>query len=122
MKKKTKISIGVLMSVVVLIGLLGYGIHWAFFDIQRLSGQEVIVASDSPDGQYTVTAYRNNGGATTGYAVLATVVDNDNQKSRNFYWQDNCEEASIIWIDETTVEINGVSLSVWKDTHDYRRK
>ena len=122
MKKKTKIIIGVLMSVILLVGLLGYGIHWAFFDIQRLSGQEVIVVSDSPDGQYTVTAYRNNGGATTGYAVLATVVDNDNQRSRNFYWQDNCEEASIIWVDETTVEINGVSLNVWKDTHDYRRK
>lgn len=119
MKKKTKIIIGVLM---LLICLLGYSVYWAFFDIQRLSGQEVIATSDSPDGQYTVTAYKNNGGATTGYTVLATVVNHGNQKSRNFYWQDNCEEASIIWVDETTVEINGVSLNVWKDTHDYRRK
>ena len=122
MKKKNNIILGVLMSVVVLVGLLSYGIHWAFFDIQRISGQEVIVANDSPDGQYTVTAYKNNGGATTGYAVLATVEDNENHKSRNFYWQDHCEDASIIWVDETTVEINGVSLNVWKDTYDYRRK
>ena len=119
MKKKTKIIIGVLMLFAVLIG---YGIHWAFFDIQRLSGQEVITTSDSPNGQYTITAYKNNGGATTGYAVLANVVNHDNQKSRNFYWQDDCEDASIIWIDETTVEINGISLNIWEDTYDYRRK
>ena len=122
MKKKTKVIIGIVLLFVVVICFLGYGIHWAFFDIQRLSGQEVIAVSDSPDRQYTVTAYKNNGGATTGYAVLATVVDHNNQESRNFYWQDNCEEASIVWIDETTVEINGVALNVWKDSYDYRRK
>ena len=122
MKKKTKIIASVLTLLIVLIGLLGYGIHWAFFDIQRLSGQKIIATSDSPDGQYTVTAYKNNGGATTGYSVLATVVDHDHQKSRNFYWQYHCEDATIIWVDETTVEINGVSLDVWKDTYDYRRK
>ena len=119
MKKKTNIIIAVLM---LLTGLLGYGVHWAFFDIQRLSGQEVIATSDSPDGQYRVTAYKNNGGATTGYAVLATVVNHENQRSRNFYWQYNCEDTAIFWVDETTVEINGIALNVWKDTYDYRRK
>lgn len=120
MKTKTKIILSA--ALVLCIVLLGYGIYWAFFDIQRLSGQEVIVAVDSPNGQYTATAYKNNSGATTGYAVLATVVDRDTQKSRNFYWQDDCEDAVIVWTDETTVEINGSSLDVWKDTYDYRRK
>ena len=120
MKKHKKIAIIGLVIAIVLV--LSYGINWAFFDIQRLSGQEVISTSVSPTGKYTVSAYKNDGGATTGYAVLATVVDNNDQKSRNFYWQDDCENATIVWIDETTVEINGVSLNVWKDTYDYRRK
>ena len=122
MKKKTKIIIGVLMLVIVLAGFLGYGIRWAFFDIQRISGQEVIVTSDSPDGRYTVTAYKNNGGATTGYAVLATVIDNQTQKSRNIYWQYPCENADIVWIGETNVQINGISLDAGQDTYDYRKK
>lgn len=122
MKKKTKIIICIFSILVVVIGLMAYGIHWAFFDIQRISGQEVIVSVDSPDGRYTATAYRNNGGATTGYAVLAKIIDNHTQKSKNIYWQYPCETADIVWLDETTVQINGISLDAWKDTYDYRKK
>ena len=67
-------------------------------------------------------AYKNHGGATTGYAVLATVIDNQTQKSRNIYWQYPCENADIVWIGETTVQINGISLDAGKDTYDYRKK
>ena len=117
-----KKPLNILLIGLLLLTLAGGLIYWAFFSVGRLSGQEVLAVSDSPDGRWTVTAYRNNGGATTGYAVLATVKDNSSGKERNFYWQEGPSEATISWQDEVTVVINGHALNVTSDTYDYRRK
>lgn len=114
--KKTK-RIIVTISFVLLIV---YGIYWAFFDIQRIEGEEFLSESTSPDGRYTVTAYLNNGGATTDYAVLCTATDNETGRDRNIYWNYKCEKAEIEWIDEDTAIINGIELDVMKDKYDWR--
>jgi len=114
--KKYKIPIAIVALMLVLL----YLVNWAFFDIQRIKGEEVLTKSISPDSQYTVTAYLNNGGATTDYAVLCSVVNHETGKSRNIYWNYHCEEADITWKDKDTVVINGVELDVDKDSYDYR--
>ena len=116
--KKALLIVGI--AVILIISLLGYGIYWAFYDIQRLEGQEIIQEVSSPNDTYTITAYLNNGGATTGYAVLCSVKNNSTGKEKNIYWQYHCTTADIIWLDEETVQINGVELNVKKDTYDYR--
>ena len=116
MKKLLKIIIPILL--VILIG--AYAVHWAFFDIQRIDGQELLKEATSPDGKYTVSAYLNNGGATTDYAVLCSVRNNKTEKEKNIYWNYHCSEAEIKWTDDDTVIINGVELDVTKDTYDYR--
>jgi hypothetical protein len=116
LKKFLKVII--LVFIVIVIGV--YTINWAFFDIQRIDGQELLNEVVSPDGKYTVSAYLNNGGATTDYAVLCSVKANDQNKEKNIYWQYHCEDASIVWLDDYTVQINGVELNVKKDTYDYR--
>ena len=116
--KKTLLIVGIV--VLFIFGLLGYGIYWAFYDIQRLDGQEVIQKVFSPDNTYTITAYLNDGGATTSYAVLCSVTNNNTGKEKNIYWQYRCTEANIVWLDEDTVQINGIELNVKRDTYDYR--
>jgi len=106
---------------VLLLGLVGYGIYWGIYDIQRLCGEEKISTAISPDGNYTVTAYRNNGGATTDYAILCNVENNETGKKRNIYWNYRCDSAYMEWTDENTVMINGIELDVTKDSYDYRR-
>lgn len=101
--------------------MLAAFVHWAFFDIQRIRGEKVIAESASPDGLYLVTAYRNNGGATTGYAVLCAVTDMETGRSRNLYWQYNETNACIQWRDTRTAVINSVALDVTRDSYDYRR-
>lgn len=120
--KKWLVPVIAAVSILLMIAaFISCGIHWAFFDIQRLDGQEIITTSDSPDSTYTVTAYLNNGGATTGYAVLCTVKNNKTGKERNIYWNGHCSTADIQWVDDKTVIINGVELDVTKDIYDYRR-
>lgn len=118
MKRRWKIFI-VIAFLIVLVALF---IYYAFFDIQRLHGQENISESTSPDGAYTITAYLNNGGATTDYAVLGTLVNNKNGSKKNIYWNYPCSDANIKWIDNENVIINNVQLNVLKDTYDYRRR
>ena len=116
--KKTLLIVGIV--VLLIVSLLGYGFYWAFYDIQRLEGQEVIQEVSSPNGTYTITAYLNNGGATTDYAVLCSVKNNSSGKEKNIYWQYHCTKANILWLNEDTVQINGIELNVKKDTYDYR--
>ena len=116
--KKALLIAGIVILLIV--ALLAYGIYWAFYDIQRLDGQDVIEEVSSPNGTYTITAYLNNGGATTAYAVLCSVKNNHTGREKNIYWQYRCTKADIIWLDENTVQINGVELNVKRDTYDYR--
>jgi hypothetical protein len=120
--KKWFVPVIITVSILLIIfALISYGIYWAFFDIQRLDGQEVMIASESPDSLYTVTAYLNNGGATTDYAVLCAVKNNKTGKNRNIYWNYHCSTADIQWLDNKTVIINGIELDVTKDKYDYRK-
>ena len=117
------ICVVILSVILIFVSLISYGIYWAFFDIQGINGQEIIKVSDSPDSSYTVTAYLNSGGATTGWAVLCSVKNNETGKERNIYWQYQCSSANIYWTDNDTVWINGVSLDVnKKEIYDYRRE
>ena len=119
-KRKQYIIICVIIAIVV-IGIV-YSIKWSFSDIQRINGQEYITESTSPDGKYTVTTYLNNGGATTDYAVLATLKNNKNGKTKNIYWQYHCEEADIEWLSDDTIKINEVELNVKNEIYDYRKE
>lgn len=116
MKKFLKVIIPVLL--VIIVGTCV--IHWAFYDIQRIEGQELLSESVSPDGKYTISTYLNNSGATTAYAVLCSVRNNQTDKEKNIYWNHHCIEAKIEWNDEDTVTINGIELNVNEDTYDYR--
>ena len=122
MKRSSKVSVIVLIavSVLIVVSIIAYGTYWAFFDIQRINGQEKIKEVSSPNQEYTVTAYLNNGGTTTDYAVLCKVTNNETGKERNIYWNYHCNDAEIVWLDETTVTINGVELDVLKDKFDWR--
>lgn len=126
MKKESNkaicISIIVLCVSLIVSSLFAYGVYWMFYDIQRFEGQKKIEEVSSSDNKYTVTAYLNSGGATTGWAVLGTVTHNETGKTKNIYWNYNCEEADIYWVDEKTVIINGEELNVLKDIYDFRRE
>lgn len=123
MKSKTKSTvIKVVSAVVIFISAIVFSIYTNFFTIWWIRGDEPINSVSSPDNRYTVTAYLNNGGATTSYAVLGKVKDNRTGIKRNIYWQNRCDEAEIEWLDETTVIINGIELNVKKDIYDYRNR
>lgn len=116
MKKRCKVFLAIFLVATVLLCTA----RWAVGGIQRIKGQELLQTFVSPDGKYTVSAYLNDGGATTDYAVLCTVLNHETGKERNIYWQYHCQKAVVQWLDEDVVKINGITLNVTKDTYDYR--
>lgn len=118
MKKALYISFGIF---IVASALVGYGIHWVFYDMERLPEGEFLTEAVSPDGTYTVRIYVTNGGATVAYAVRGELIFNDEDgKEKNIYWNYREDSATIEWVDNDTVEINGRTLNVPQETYDFR--
>ena len=90
--------------------------------LQEIKGQKIISESTSPDNKFIIKAYKNNGGATVDWAVLCTLTDNSNNKTKNIYWRYHEKNANIKWIDNDTVEINGITLNIPEDTYDWRNQ
>jgi hypothetical protein len=122
MNKRSKKRIGkTLIVLAVLICMIVYAVYWAFFDLQRIEGEKFLSDTISPQGTYTVTAYLNNGGATTSYAVLCTVRNNERHRVKNIYWEYRTDTVEMEWLDDENIRINNVVLNVEKETYDYRR-
>jgi hypothetical protein len=107
---------------IVFVSFIGYGVYWAFFDMNRLPTGEFLTEEVSPDGTYTLKAYITDGGATTSYSIRGELVLNkQNNKTKNIYWNYREESAVIEWLDDDTVVINGHTLNVPNDKFDFRR-
>lgn len=122
MRKFKKLFLFLLLPIIITASIVGYGVYWAFYDINRIHGGEIIAQSTSPDGTYTVKAYTKNGGATTSLAVRGELIFNKgSKKAKNIYWQYKEDHANITWVDDNTVNINGHTLNLPHDIYDYRR-
>lgn len=89
---------------------------------QNIKGEEHIATYTSPNETYELEIFRNNGGATTSYAILGVLHKQSNSKySRNIYWENRQEDAEVEWIDDNTVIINNKRIeNVEKDKYDFR--
>lgn len=112
----------ILTLVIILVVLSLYFLaDYFLFNINAVKPGEYITQTVSPDGRYIIYTYLNNGGATTDYATLCVLEDSQSKEKRNIYWEYHCDTAEIKWIDNDTVNINGVILNdVTKDKYDYR--
>ncbi|PID16258.1 hypothetical protein CSV62_15775 [Sporosarcina sp. P35] len=106
-----------------LTAFIGYGVYWAFYDMSRLPTGEYVTEETSPDGKYTVKVYVTNGGATVPYAIRGELVFNqENNKTKNIYWNYKEDTVIITWTDNDTVVINGHTLNVPKDKFNFRQQ
>ncbi|AFQ45880.1 DUF5412 family protein [Desulfosporosinus meridiei] len=101
--------------------ILGYGVYWSSYDMERLPKGTLIAEETSPDKTYTLKAYTSDAGATTSYSVIAELSSNKvTRKSKIIYFQYKESNASIRWQDDSTVIINNVELHMPNEKYDYR--
>lgn len=117
----------VIISAIVLIVLLVLLLRVYILPILRILNSQtndketLLMVSQSPDGKYSLEAYRTEPGATVDFSIRVYVV-NDNKKSI-IYDAYHEHEAEIIWVDNTTVSINGKTLDMSQgDKYDWRKQ
>ena len=124
--KKTfykKLLIGFVLACLVFCALIGYGVYWAFYDMNRLPTGEYLTEATSPDGKYTIKVYLTNGGATTSYGIRAELVFNEkDETTKTIYWNYDEETAMIQWLDNEKVMINGQILTIPNEKFDFRHQ
>ena len=120
-KRKKVVKISLIIGVL-FIGAIGYGIYWAFFDMNRLPTGEYLTEETSPDGTYTLKAYVSSPSLSAD-AVRGELVFNErNGKTKNIYWNYRESTAKIEWLDNKTVVINGHTLEVPNGKLDFRKQ
>lgn len=120
-KRKKIVKISLIISFL-FIGFVGYGVYWAFFDMNRLPTGEYLTEETSPDGTYTIKTYVSVTSLSSD-AVRGELVFNErNGKTKNIYWNYRESTAKIEWLDNQTVVINGHTLEVPNDKYDWRNQ
>jgi len=121
--KKVLSILGVVIAFLflVIIILFGYRLYKSFTSIDMIKGEECIGKKKSPDSRYEAQAFRNDGGATTDYAVLVVLIDLKNGTEKNIFWDYHCDYAEMKWNSNDIIEINGVELKVPDQVYDYRK-
>lgn len=124
MKKIVMIALSILLSAifVVLVALFvrNYIIPLLNIGSSQISAHETfLIASQSPDGEFNLEAYRTEPGATVDFSIRVYVIE-DNKK-RLIYDAYHEYEAEIVWINHSTVSINKKELDLsQKETYDWR--
>ncbi|TKI53641.1 hypothetical protein FC756_23100 [Lysinibacillus mangiferihumi] len=120
--KQKKIVKIILIITFLFVGFIGYGVYWAFFDMNRLPRGEYLTEETSPDGTYTLKAYLSSPSLSSD-AVRGELVFNErNGKTKNIYWNYRESTAKIKWLDNKTVVINGRTLEVPNERFDFRNQ
>ena len=120
-KRKKIVKISLIISFL-FIGFVGYGIYWAFFDMNRLPTGEYLTEETSPDGTYTLKAYVSVKSLSSDAVSGELVFNKRNGKTKNIYWNYRESTAKIEWLDNKTVEINGHTLEVPNGKYDWRNE
>ncbi|MCH7321491.1 DUF5412 domain-containing protein [Solibacillus sp. MA9] len=122
-KARRKKFIRILLMVSALfLGVVGYAIYWAFFDMNRLPKGEYLTEAISPDGTYTVKSYVNSPSLSADAVRGEIIFNKKNGKTKNIYWNYRESRATIEWLDHQTVVINGHKLQVPNEKFDWRRE
>ena len=93
--------------------VLGIVCIFAFFDRVSPIVNTPLGEYASGDGKHTVFVYLSNGGATTPFSILCDVKGERIFGKRRIYVKDHIDTATVEWIDERTVRINGVTLDIF---------
>ena len=121
--KKVLSGLGVIIAFLILVCMIVcvHKFYKSYTSIEMIEGEESIGKKRSPDGRYEAQAYRNNGGATTDYAVLVVLSDLKNGTEKNIFWDYHCDHANMKWNSNDIIEINGIVLKVPDQVYNYRK-
>ena len=112
-------SIIVFIAVLALLVLVCIIPVWNIASSQLNDQETFLMSSQSPDGQYVLEAYRTEPGATVDFSIK--VYETNGNRKALIYNAYHEYEVEIVWIDNSTVTINGKTLDLSRgEKYDWR--
>ena len=117
--KKTKIKIGIVLLSTLVVGTIF--VYWKFFSLQGVPTGKLIRTIESPNGDYKLKTYVQDGGSLSANAVRGELIHLKTSSTKTIYWNYPDNDPLVEWIDETTVKIGNQTLHIPKqETYDWR--
>lgn len=123
MQRQSRILLSNMQSLkhcIVLFLALAFFVQLVGCTMENLPRGELIDEVSSPNEAKSIRVYLVNGGATVDYAIRCEVFIKENEQSRTFYWDYHIDNASVEWLSDDEVVINGHRLNVNTEHYDYR--
>ncbi|MDP3446983.1 MAG: DUF5412 family protein [Eubacteriales bacterium] len=98
---------------VIVTSVIAFGINFG----DDFSAKRTLTTFTSPDGAYVCSVHTSTGGILSPRKVVATVKGPGIFGNRTIYVVKHIDEAVVIWVDDQTVWINGVSLDIYRDKY-----
>ena len=113
--------------VLLIILCASFGAYYYFsHSMEALPQGDFLCESTSPQGTYTIRLYETNPALPAG-GLRGELIINGTNKKHNIYWEynrnindRNINGNEIIWVDNTTVMINGRRLVLPDGKYDWR--
>lgn len=113
----------ILALVVTLSNLTGNILHSLIYNIEDLPEGEFMFSSMSQDTSKTLKIYKVNVPSYgMGIRGELTIIENGEETTKNIYWQTYIDNATVSWIDNVTLQINGEIINTNGDVFDCRTK
>lgn len=116
MRKILKI-IGIVLGCIVGVILISITALFLYFDREMPLEHRPLGEYTSPDGEHVCSVHVSDGGVTIPSSVVAQVEGKGILGKRIIYSVEHIEDAVVIWLDDQTVWINGVSLDIYRDKY-----
>lgn len=121
MKKKTKIIIGIISSIVLIITttiIICYAyIILKFSDFGGDFSPKIVDSIDSPNERYTMNIYFLDGGPISADSEIVEILDHKKNKKWNLYYENKGNLKEYKWINNNTVSINNKKINIHKEEY-----
>jgi len=115
MFKKILKGLGIASAVLAVCIVLYFSFAAALFS--SLYSEELIGKYPSADEKHCIYVYIGDGGAISSWAVICDVKGSHILGKRRIYAKDDIDTAAVTWLDDRTVEINGITLDIYEDKY-----
>ena len=110
MRKHVFAIITILLLLVALLICACFFSIWNIVRAQENNEETFLLSTQSPDGKYTLEAYKTEPGATVDYSIKVYLMSDE--KKELIYNAYHEKEVSIVWMDNEHVDINGKALNL----------
>lgn len=121
MTKKTKIIIGIISSIVLIITttiIICYAyIILKFSDFGGDFSPKIVDSIDSPNERYTMNIYFLDGGPISADSEIVEILDHKKNKKWNLYYENKGNLKEYKWINNNTVSINNKKINIHKEEY-----